>query len=123
MKALFVILAFVSAISCVSRSLPDGVLGREKMENLMTDLLMAESFTENYLLIDSSKTRDEWFTEELNKVLDINDVTQEQFRRSLDYYKARPDQFKVIVDSMHNRAQRNREKIFDINKKKRLEYE
>jgi hypothetical protein len=123
MRYAILLLAMLFLFSCVIDRVPKDVLDKEKMERVLTDMLMAESFTENYLLIDSAKTREAWFTDELNKVLDINDVSRDQFMRSLDYYKQRPDQFKVIVDSMFNRSQRNREKIFDINNKKRINYE
>jgi hypothetical protein len=59
----------------------------------------------------------------LNKVLAVQDVTQDQVRKSLDFYKTRPDLFKVIIDSINARAQRNRDRIYDMEKKKRLNME
>ncbi len=107
--------------SCKSRdSIPEGVLGTQKMEKVMTDMLMSESFAESYLLLDTTKKRDEWFTGELNKVLAIQDVTQDQFRKSLNYYKTRPDLFKVIIDTINARALRNRDRVYDMKEKKRL---
>jgi hypothetical protein len=113
----FLLLVF----SCKSRDrVPEGVLGTREMEKVMTDVLMSESFAESYLLLDTTKKRDEWFTGELNKALAIQDVSQDQFRKSLDYYKTRPDLFKVIIDTINARALRNRDKVYDMKEKKRL---
>jgi Domain of unknown function (DUF4296) len=121
---LIILILLIFAFSCGRKDkVPEGVLEPAKMEKVMTDLLMSESFAESYLLIDTSKKRDEWFTGELNKVLAIQDVTQDQIRKSLDFYKTRPDLFKVIIDSINARAQRNRDKVYDMEKRKRLKVE
>lgn len=119
-----ILILVVFLFSCGRKDkVPEGVLEPAKMEKVMTDLLMSESFAESYLLIDTSKKRDEWFTGELNKVLAIQDVTQDQVRKSLDFYKTRPDLFKVIIDSINARAQRNRDKVYDMEKRKRIKVE
>jgi Domain of unknown function (DUF4296) len=116
---LIILILLIFAFSCGRNDkVPEGVLEPAKMEKVMTDLLMSESFAESYLLIDTSKKRDEWFTGELNKVLAVQDVTQDQIRKSLDFYKTRPDLFKVIIDSINARAQRNRDNIYDMEKRK-----
>ena len=121
---LIILILLIFAFSCGRKDkVPEGVLEPAKMEKVMTDLLMSESFAESYLLIDTSKKRDEWFTGELNKVLAVQDVTQDQVRKSLDFYKTRPDLFKVIIDSINARAQRNRDKVYDMEKRKRIKVE
>jgi hypothetical protein len=118
--AFFLVLLF----SCGNKDkLPEGVLGTVKMEKVMTDVMMSESFVESYLLLDTTRKRDEWFTGELNKVLAIHDITQDEFRKSLNYYKTRPDLFKVIVDTINARALRNRDKVYDMKEKKRVKME
>jgi hypothetical protein len=123
MRVVALLLTF-AILSCGSSDkVPKDVLEPRKMERVMTDILMAESFSESYLLLDTTKKRDEWFTGELNKVLAINQITQDQFRKSMDFYKSRPDIFKVIIDSINAKGQRNRDKIYDIQKKTRLKEE
>jgi hypothetical protein len=118
------LLLMIFMISCGSNDkVPKDILEPKKMERVMTDILMAESFSESYLLLDTTKKRDVWFTGELNKVLAINQVSQDQFRRSMEFYKSRPDIFKVIIDSINAKGQRNRDKIYDIQKKARLKIE
>ena len=123
MRVVALLLMF-AILSCGSNDkVPKDVLEPRKMERVMTDILMAESFSESYLLLDTTKKRDEWFTGELNKVLAINHISQDQFRKSMDFYKSRPDIFKVIVDSINAKGQRNRDKIYDMQKKTRLKVE
>ena len=116
-----VVLIWMTGIMACNRDeIPADVLKPDRMEKVITDVLMAESFAESYLLIDTSKKRDQWFTGELNKVLAINKITQDQFRRSMDYYKTRPDLFKTMVDTINARALRNRDKVYDMQSKKRF---
>jgi hypothetical protein len=123
MRVMALLLIF-AILSCGSNNrVPKDVLEPRKMERVMTDILMAESFSESYLLIDTTKQRDDWFTGELNKVLAINNITQDQFRKSMDFYKSRPDIFKVIIDSINARGQRNRDRIYDMQKKTRFKEE
>jgi hypothetical protein len=111
-------------MSCGNRDkVPADVFGQDKMGKVFTDILLAESFAEGYLLIDTTRTRDEAFTGELNKVLAIHKISQEEFQRSLSFYKSRPDLYKVIIDTAYNRAQRNRDHIYDEQKKLRLKVE
>ncbi len=120
MRSLFIIL-IILLVSCGNRDkIPADIIGQEKMGKLLTDVLLAESFTEGYLLMDTTRTRDEHFTGELNKVLAIQKVSLEEYRRSMKFYKTRPDLYKVVIDTAYNRAQRNRDHIFDESKKRRL---
>jgi Domain of unknown function (DUF4296) len=123
MRVIALLFTFI-ILSCGSNDkVPKDVLEPQKMERVMTDILMAESFSESYLLLDTTKKRDEWFTGELNKVLAINQISQDQFRKSMDFYKSRPDIFKVIIDSINAKGQRNRDKIYDMQKKTRVKVE
>jgi Domain of unknown function (DUF4296) len=123
MRVIALLFTFI-ILSCGSNDkVPKDVLEPQKMERVMTDILMAESFSESYLLLDTTKKRDEWFTGELNKVLAINQISQDQFRKSMDFYKSRPDIFKVIIDSINAKGQRNRDKIYDMQKRTRIKVE
>lgn len=118
------VIGLLMLYSCGRRdSVPSGVFSPQKMERVLTDVLLAESFAESYLLIDTTRTRDASFTGELNKVLVIQKISEADFRRSLEFYKSRPDIFKVVIDSVNARAQRNRDHIYDEQKKKRLKVE
>jgi hypothetical protein len=111
-------------VSC-SRTVPKNIIDQDKMQDVLTDVLLAEGFTENFLLLDTSKKRDEWLAGEYSKVMAIHQITQDQFRKSLDYYKSKPDEFKIIIDSVNQRGLRNRDESYQTGgkKKKKLKLE
>ena len=106
-------LLFMAATSC-SRSgrVPSDVIGREEMGNILFDIGVAEGFVETHVYIDSSKNRDSLLRSELDKVLSIHDVSREEFLRSYGFYKSRPSIFKVMVDSLQARSQREQYKVY-----------
>lgn len=107
-----VIVFFIFFIFSCDNSIPNDVLPVEKMQNIMTDMLLAEGFAENFELLDTTKKRDDWFAQEYSKVMAIHKISQEQFRKSLQYYKKNPDLFKVVVDTVYHRGQRLRDAGF-----------
>jgi len=98
---------------------PRTILDLEKMQDVLTDVLLAEGFAENFLLLDTTKNRDEWLGQEYSKVMAVHKISQDQFRASLDYYKNRPDLFKVIIDTVNQRGLRNRDESYQQNGKKK----
>ena len=121
MKLMPVIL-LLFMLSCSGRQyIPSGVLKPEKMEKVMYDVILAEGFAESYLFIDSSRTKEEWMNRELDTVLAIHKVSQETFMKSYDFYKKRPDLLKPIIDTINEKSQRNRERVYDRSIRKTLE--
>ena len=115
------VLLFVM-LSCTGRKhIPSGILKPDKMEKVLYDVIVAEGYAESYLFKDSSKTKVEWMNQEVDKVLAIHKVSQETFMKSYDFYKSRPDLFKPIADSMNEKSQRNRERVFDKTIRETLE--
>lgn len=93
--------------------LPEGVLGETRMRAVMKDVLLAESYAESLAMTDTVNTRDQIISKELSKVMAVHKISQNDFRRSLDFYKQRPDLFKVIIDSIQSEAKRNQERVFN----------
>ena len=105
-------------MSC-GKSASKDILDEEKMQDVLTDVLLAEGFTENFLLLDTTKNRDEWLSGEYSKVMAIHKISQEQFRASLNYYKKNPDLFKAIIDTVNQRGLRNRDESYQSGGKKK----
>lgn len=102
------------AVTSCSRSgrVPSDVIGREEMGNILFDIGVAEGYVETYVYKDSLKNRDSLLRSELDKVLSIHHVSREEFLRSYGFYKSRPSIFKVMVDSLQARSQREQYKIY-----------
>ncbi len=122
MKWIIIPTAFMLLCSCTGKNgIPSGVLPPVQMEKLLFDVIVAEGYAESYLFKDSSKTKEQWMNEEMDRVLAIHKVSQETFMKSYDFYKTRPDLFKPITDTMNEKSQRNRERVFDKTIRKTLE--
>lgn len=70
------------------------------MRKIMWDLLRADAYAANFIMVDS--TRD-WKAESAilyEKVFAIHLTTQEAFKKSLKFYESRPDLLKIITDSL-----------------------
>jgi hypothetical protein len=80
---------------------------------------MAESRLENYTFRDTTVKRDSALKVELDRVLQVHRLSQDQFRKSYDYYKLRPELMKEIMDTMYTRSQRSQEKLYGLRKKGR----
>ncbi|MGB4770743.1 MAG: DUF4296 domain-containing protein [Chitinophagaceae bacterium] len=98
--------------ACGGEKLPAGVLDKDRMELVLTDVILAEAFAESYLSADTSKRLKQLYTQELDKVLAIHKVSQKDFQASIQYYKSQPEQFKVVIDTVNARAMRTKDLIF-----------
>ena len=108
--------------SCTGRKrIPSGVLKQDQMIEVMSDILLAEGFSESYLYPDSTRKKEDWMNEEGDKVLAIHHVSKETFMKSYAFYRSRPDMFKVVTDTLYNRSLRNRERIMDPKQRKKME--
>lgn len=112
MRLTGLIIMLVMTLSCGGAKVPEGVLPPEKMEEVLTDVLLAESFAESYLIADTTRKLKQYYAQELDRVIAVHKVTQKQLLASIDYYKTQPDKFKVIIDSVNNRAIREKDRIF-----------
>lgn len=100
-------------ISCSNdKRIPEDVLPEEKMGTVLFEIGMGEAMLEYYVFRDSTVNRDSALRSELDKVLQVHQLTQEDFRRSYDYYKARPALMKVMMDTVYARSQRSQEKLY-----------
>ncbi|MFN5478073.1 MAG: DUF4296 domain-containing protein [Sphingobacteriales bacterium] len=98
--------------ACGGQKLPAGVLDKEQMELVLTDVILAEAFAESYLSADTTKRLKQLYTQELDKVLAIHKVSPKDFQASIQYYKSQPEQFKIVIDTVNARAMRAKDLIF-----------
>jgi hypothetical protein len=111
--ALTGILVICTFLAC-SRSgkIPSDVLGQERMSAILFDISMAEGHAENAYFRDSAKNRDSVLKVELDRVMQIHSISQAEFVRSYQFYRARPHLYKVMVDSLQARSQRDQQKMY-----------
>ncbi len=110
-KAVVYVVLSVLLFSCGSGDrLPSGILPREKMEAMLWDFMRADFFVKDYVLAkDSSLNAGSEQKQVFQRVLDFHNVTQPDFRKSLDYYMKHTDLMKKVLDSIQTYAQKEAE--------------
>lgn len=88
------------------------VLNQDEMADILNDITLAEGFVESYLFKDSTLNRDSAVQAEIDKALQLRQVSTALFTRSYRYYQAHPDQFKLIADTANARASKARDNSY-----------
>ena len=114
-KSALLIGAFVVSLffSCSrSADIPSDMLDQESMSALLFDISLAEGHVENAYFRDSAKSRDSILKVELDRVLKMYGVSQPVFVRSYRFYRSKPHLYKVMIDSLQARTQRDQQKMY-----------
>jgi hypothetical protein len=107
-----VLLLSTLLISCGSKNkMPSGILPPEKMQLVLWDILRVDAFSHDFQIKDSTKNLAEENAKLQKQVFVLYSVTQEEFYNSYDYYKTHTELMKGMLDSMINKANRDRGKL------------
>ena len=113
MKYLIFIAGFFFIVGCNNKtSTPSGILGREKMQLVMWDMIRADVYTEQFIKKDSSKNIAIENVKLQNAIFLIHKVTRSQYYKSYDYYISHTDLIRVVLDSMSAKADREKFELF-----------
>lgn len=110
-SAVLVILGLITGCSD-KKHIPSGVLPREKMEDVLWDMIQADQYS-SFLTKDS--TRIDIKLERLrlyDQVFRLHGVSRDQFRKSYDYYMAHPDLTQALLDSLQSKGTRLRSEAY-----------
>lgn len=89
-------------------SIPSNVLKLDKMQAVMWDIVRADVFTVEYIKRDSVKNLQQENLRLQKKIFVLNNITHEQYYRSYEYYKSKPELMKALLDTMAARVNRSR---------------
>jgi hypothetical protein len=104
---------FLFFSACVKKGrVPPEMIQQEKMGVVLFEIAMAEGYIESLYSRDSTVNKDSMLPVEMDKVLAIHKITQKDFRNSYLFYKSNPDIFKVMTDTVYQRSQRNKDKMY-----------
>jgi len=107
MKKALLLLGFgILVFSCNNKSeTPEKLLSRDKMEDILWDLMRADLFINNYMLVkDTGLDKKKQGIELYSQILKLHKVSQDQFRESFLYYRSQPDELKVLMDSLSHHS-------------------
>ena len=104
----------VMGISCNdSTKVSSDILPKDKMEDLLWDMMLADRYSAQFLLKDSTTKDVKLETMKLyEQVFQMHHITRQQFVKNYKYYLSRPDISKVLFDSLSARGTRNRDQIY-----------
>ncbi len=108
MRPLLLILVLpVLFFSCGKKNnMPGDVLPPAKMEAVMWDMMRADQFLNDYVFSkDPQKDKDKESVILYKKIFSFHQVSQEEFQKSITYYRNHPLQLKPILDSIQNKKQ------------------
>jgi hypothetical protein len=101
----FFCIVFCMIVTAACSSKKDKILPKEKMQAVMWDMMRADKFLSDYVLNrDTSKKKDSESVKLYQQVFAIHKINGEQFSKSLEYYKERPDELRQIMDSISRPA-------------------
>ncbi|HET9056221.1 MAG TPA: DUF4296 domain-containing protein [Chitinophagaceae bacterium] len=114
-------------IACSGRPrIPKDVIKPEKMMLVMADVLKADALSEEKTrtITDSTVRKEVEIAKYYKQVFDIHNISKDDFFKSYNYYLQHPDIYKIILDSVNNRNERERKRILQKNsveKEKRVD--
>ncbi len=98
----------VLLVSCGSNKIPANILSTEQMGILTWQLMQADEYINTLIAKDSTKKSSTERMKIYQQVFELNKTTEEQFKKSYQFYIEHPDIGKGIFDSMTVRAGRER---------------
>ena len=94
--------------------IPPSVIPPEEMEKILFEANMAEEFVNSYILKDLSKNKETEMKREYEKIFYLHNVTEQQFKKSYDFYRSHPEIYKSLMDAFDAKAQRKRSDIYSM---------
>ena len=94
---------------CSPNPVPKGILGLDKMEQVVYDLIQVDEYMNNFIVRDSSVNMKEKRSILYEQVFKLHNTTRKEFFTSYKYYQKHPDMQKVLFDSLTARADRRKE--------------
>ena len=97
-------------------SAPSGVLSRDKMQQVLWDIIEADQYSALYLLKDSARINVKAETAgRYEQVFQLHKISRDQFNKSIRYYFSRPDIAKPLFDSLAAMGMRKRTEDYHQN--------
>ncbi|HUR66010.1 MAG TPA: DUF4296 domain-containing protein [Chitinophagaceae bacterium] len=102
MRAGWLIWAAYLFLSCKGKDhVPADVLSREKMQVVLTDMMRADQFLTDFVLIkDTSVNKENESIKLYQQVFSIHKISREEFQRSFEFYRSHPSMLKNMMDSI-----------------------
>ena len=83
---------------------PAHLIARDKMDDVLWDMMRADLFVNNYMVIkDTALDKKKQGIQLYTRILQLHKISQEEFRESFKYYRSQPVELKDMMDSLSRR--------------------
>jgi len=104
-----VLIGLIFLFSCGDKkSVPTGILKPVKMQAVLWDMFRADALTFNFITRDTSKKPEVENVKLQQQIFAEQKISKEDFYKSYEFYKAHPDMMQPILDSMIDKATREK---------------
>lgn len=104
-----VLISTVILISCQSKNaVPAGILKPAKMQTVLWDMLRADAFTYEFITKDSAKKPEAENVKLQQQIFTVHKISKDEFYKSYEFYKSHPDLMQTMLDSLINKATRDK---------------
>ncbi len=103
---IFILLLF--CVSCTNRyDVPSGIIQKDKMGDIMWDLIQAQTFAKEVHNKDTSLSLSKTSLTFTEQVYRVHHISKKEFDESYKWYQSRPDILRVVFDSLYTQKQRD----------------
>jgi Domain of unknown function (DUF4296) len=104
-----VLASTVFLFSCGDKNgIPPGIIKPAKMQLVLFDILRADAFVFDFVKKDSTKNVETESVKLQQQIFAVHKISRKAFYKSYDFYKAHPGLMQSLLDSMINRATRDK---------------
>ena len=116
MHSFLIVTIFFLMQACSDKDkLPEGVLPKQKMREIMWDMIRAGEFLQTYVFSkDSTIDKVAEIRNGMIRYIEIHKTNKAAFEKSYAYYKAHPLLMKEMLDSLARRNVFTRPGVFDL---------
>jgi hypothetical protein len=106
-----VLFCLIIFISCGNKNkIPPGILKPDKMQAVLWDVIKADAFTTEFIKKDSAKDAVRENLKLQQEIFTIHHISKQDFYKSYDYLKLNPDLFRILMDSLIAKEERDKQK-------------
>ncbi|MEO5892897.1 MAG: DUF4296 domain-containing protein [Ferruginibacter sp.] len=111
-RLIFLLLFSAVLLSCGSNKIPSDIIGTNRMEVIMWQLMQSDEYVNKVVAKDSTKKSSTERMKIYQQVFDLNKTSMSEFKKSYQFYVAHPDIAKTMFDSITVKAARQRTDLY-----------
>lgn len=102
---IFFAVFFLAFFSCRSKTaVPKDIIPVAKMTDLLWDVMLADELVVQRYRTAGEAQKLDTSTVLYQQIVKAHGTTQQEFKKSLQFYEGRPDLLQIIIDSLQNRS-------------------